>query len=105
MSNSQVTSPETRSPPSRRPRTNRTTRPTTPRCVGPLTFRCDGAEEERPVCSVAPRRSHGSGPGSAAPAMAGPITGHDATSTGSISKILRAGDIVTGVGRRTETSS
>ena len=30
-------------------------------------------------------------------AMASPITGHDATSTGSISKILSAGDIVTGV--------
>jgi len=33
----------------------------------------------------------------AGPAMASPITGHDATSTGSISKILSAGDIVTGV--------
>ena len=33
----------------------------------------------------------------AVPAMASPITGHDATSTGSISEILRAGDIVTGV--------
>ena len=30
-------------------------------------------------------------------AMASPITGHDATSTGSISEILSAGDIVTGV--------
>jgi hypothetical protein len=30
-------------------------------------------------------------------AMASPITGHDATSAGSISKILSAGDIVTGV--------
>ena len=33
----------------------------------------------------------------AMPAMASPITGHDATSTGSISAILSAGDIVTGV--------
>ena len=33
----------------------------------------------------------------AVPAMASPITGHDATSTGSISEILSAGDIVTGV--------
>ena len=33
----------------------------------------------------------------AMPAMASPVTGHDATSTGSISEILSAGDIVTGV--------
>ena len=33
----------------------------------------------------------------ALPAMASPITGHDATSTASISPILSAGDIVTGV--------
>ena len=33
----------------------------------------------------------------AVPAMASPISGHDATSTGSISPILSAGDIVTGV--------
>jgi hypothetical protein len=33
----------------------------------------------------------------AMPAMASPVTGHAATSTGSISAILKAGDIVTGV--------
>ena len=33
----------------------------------------------------------------AVPAMASPVSGHDATSTGSISPILGAGDIVTGV--------
>ena len=33
----------------------------------------------------------------ALPAMASPVTSHDATSTGSISAILSAGDIVTGV--------
>src|SRR5262245_16182684 len=33
----------------------------------------------------------------AGPAMASPVTGHDATSTRSISEILSAGDIVTGV--------
>jgi hypothetical protein len=35
--------------------------------------------------------------GMAAPAMASPVTGHDATSTGSISPILKHEDIVTGV--------
>ena len=33
----------------------------------------------------------------AMPAMASPVTGHDATSAGSVSQILSAGDIVTGV--------
>ena len=33
----------------------------------------------------------------AVPAMASPISGHDATSTRSISTILKSGDIVTGV--------
>jgi hypothetical protein len=37
----------------------------------------------------------------AAPAMASPVTDHAATSTGSISAILKHGDIVTGVRGRT----